>query len=153
MHIRPSRDAEREELLNLWLRSVRATHDFISEADVERMTPIVRDVALVKLELWTLADEDDRAIGMMGMDGNSVEMLFIDPPHFRRGGGRMLLDHAQSMHELLRLDVNEQTPRARHFYQSQGFRVVGRSETDGQGQPFPLLHMGRRRGQAGMSQA
>lgn len=145
MHIRPSRETEREELLNLWLRSVRATHDFITEADIASMTPLVRDVALARLQLWTLADENDKPIGVMGMDDNSVEMLFIDPSHFRRGGGRLLLDHAQSMHEVLRLDVNEQNPQARQFYEAQGFTVVGRSETDNQGRPFPLLHMERRR--------
>ena len=146
MHIRPSREAEKEELLNLWLRAVRATHDFITEADIASMTPTVRDVALVHLQLWTLANESDTPIGVMGMSGNSVEMLFIDPSQFRRGGGKRLLDHAQSMHEVLRLDVNEQNPQARQFYESQGFKVVGRSDTDSQGRPFPLLHLERSRG-------
>ena len=79
----------------------------------------------------------------MGMDGNSIEMLFIHPDHFRRGGGKMLIEHAQSMYLTVRLDVNEQNPQARRFYESQGFVVSGRSETDGQGRPFPLLHMQR----------
>lgn len=145
--VRPSRTEEREALLRIWLRSVRATHAFVSETDIESMTPTVRDVALAKLRLWTLADESDHAIGVMGMDGNSVEMLFIDPHHFRRGGGKLLLDHAQTMHESLRLDVNEQNVGAHRFYETQGFRVVGRSEVDGQGRPYPLLHMERRRGE------
>lgn len=36
------------------------------------------------------------------------------------------------------LDVNEQ---ARGFYEHMGFKVVGRSETDDMGDPFPILHM------------
>ena len=39
------------------------------------------------------------------------------------------------------LDVNEQNPQALGFYFRQGFEVVGRSEQDGMGQPYPLLHM------------
>ncbi|MNN83835.1 putative N-acetyltransferase YjaB [compost metagenome] len=39
------------------------------------------------------------------------------------------------------LDVNEQNAQALGFYLHQGFEVVGRSETDGMGQPYPLLHM------------
>ncbi len=148
MTIRTSRPDEREPLLNLWLRSVRATHDFISETDIASMTPVVRDVALVKLQLWTLGDEYDKPIGVMGMDGNSVEMLFIDPDHIRQGGGRLLLEHAQLMHRTVKLDVNEQNPKALAFYESQGFVVVGRSETDGQGRPFPLLHLERTREQS-----
>jgi putative acetyltransferase len=41
------------------------------------------------------------------------------------------------------LDVNEQNPPAAGFYARQGFVVVGRSETDGEGRPFPLLHLNR----------
>jgi hypothetical protein len=39
------------------------------------------------------------------------------------------------------LDVNEQNPQALGFYFKQGFEVIGRSEVDGMGQPYPLLHM------------
>ena len=39
------------------------------------------------------------------------------------------------------LDVNEQNPQALGFYFKQGFEVIGRSEVDGMGQHYPLLHM------------
>ena len=39
------------------------------------------------------------------------------------------------------VDVNEQNPQALAFYKRQGFRIVGRSAQDGQGMPYPLLHM------------
>ena len=39
------------------------------------------------------------------------------------------------------LDVNEQNLQALGFYLKQGFEVIGRSEVDGMGQPYPLLHM------------
>lgn len=40
-----------------------------------------------------------------------------------------------------KLDVNEQNEQARGFYKHMGFKVVGRSETDDMGDPFPILHM------------
>lgn len=143
MRIRPSREEERDLLLELWMRSVRATHDFVTEDHLQSMVPIVRNAALVKLRVWSLVDSADRPIGFMGMDGNSVEMLFIDPDHLRRGCGTMLLDFAQSMHPVVRLDVNEQNKSARAFYESQGFVITGRSNTDAQGNPFPMLHLAR----------
>jgi putative acetyltransferase len=39
------------------------------------------------------------------------------------------------------VDVNEQNPEAARFYEACGFAVVGRSELDDGGRPFPLLHM------------
>jgi putative acetyltransferase len=37
--------------------------------------------------------------------------------------------------------VNEQNPQAVGFYEHIGFLITGRSTLDGQGKPFPLLHM------------
>ena len=68
-------------------------------------------------------------------------MLFIDPAYRGKGVGTMLLDLA--IHELgvTHVDVNEQNAQARGFYEHKGFEVIGRSETDEQGEPFPILHM------------
>jgi putative acetyltransferase len=41
------------------------------------------------------------------------------------------------------VDVNEQNPAAVGFYEALGFVVVSRSPVDGDGRPFPLLHMRR----------
>lgn len=35
----------------------------------------------------------------------------------------------------------EQNSQALGFYQHIGFSIIGRSELDGQGKPYPLLHM------------
>ena len=40
-----------------------------------------------------------------------------------------------------KVDVNEQNPRAREFYEKIGFNIVNRSELDGQEKPYPILHM------------
>jgi putative acetyltransferase len=43
----------------------------------------------------------------------------------------------------LLVDVNEQNPEARCFYEALGFVVERRSPLDAHGLPFPLLHMRR----------
>jgi putative acetyltransferase len=62
-------------------------------------------------------------------------------PLVRAACGRMLVQHAQRFQGELTLDVNEQNPAARKFYEACGFVVEGRSELDGSGRPYPLLHM------------
>jgi len=52
--------------------------------------------------------------------------------------------------EQLTVSVNEQNQDALRFYQACGFVVGTRSDTDGDGRPFPLLHM-RRGGSPGGS--
>lgn len=139
--IRLSRSGDAGLLLSLWLRSVRATHDFLSEADIEALIPAVRDGALAQLEVWVLTGEDDEPIGFMGLDGAKLEALFVDPSHAGMGVGSRLLAHARMLKGALTVDVNEQNPAALAFYRARGFVVVSRSETDGESRPFPLLHL------------
>lgn len=145
--IRPARPADRPRLLEVWERSVRATHDFLTEQEILSLRPRVAEVlASDAPEWWVLVDEADRPVGFMGYHDDTVEALFIDPDHRGRGGGGALIAHAARMATgPLKVDVNEQNPAARGFYEAQGFEVVGRSPTDGEGRPFPLLHMSRPR--------
>ncbi len=53
----------------------------------------------------------------------------------------MLVNHARQLKGSLVVDVNEQNPDAVKFYKSVGFEIVGRSETDAGGRPYPILHM------------
>lgn len=40
-----------------------------------------------------------------------------------------------------KVDVNEQNPQARGFYEHMGFAAYARSPLDGAGLPFPIVHM------------
>ena len=141
MTIREASPDDREVLLEIWLRSVRATHTFLTEDDIQSLLPMVRDGALVGLELGVLCSDTGQPVGFMGLSGDKVEALFLAPEHRRRGGGRMLLDHARRLKGPLTVDVNEQNPEALRFYEACGFEVTGRSATDSDGSPFPLLHL------------
>jgi putative acetyltransferase len=144
--IRPARADDLDCLVELWERSVRATHRFLPEEDIEFFRPLVRqELGSGSLDLWILADASDRPLGFMGLTATKVEALFLEPEHIGRGGGRRMMAHAQTLHpggELL-VDVNEQNEAAVGFYQALGFVVLGRSPVDGLGRPYPLLHMRR----------
>ena len=145
MHVRRARVEDRERLLEVWERSVRATHRFLDEGDVVALRPLVaQELASDALDWWVLGTAADTPIGFLGFAGDTIEALFIDPDHHGRGGGKLLVAHAQSLAMgALAVDVNEQNEGARRFYQALGFSVVGRSPTDAGGRPFPILHMKR----------
>lgn len=141
MTVREGRPADHPTLLAIWLRAVRGSHTFLTEADIQSLYPLVRDAALPALELWVLCGDDGEPVGFSGLDGAKMEALFVDPAFAGRGGGRLLVEHARRLKGPLTVDVNEQNPTALRFYEAMGFRVVGRSPTDDAGRPFPLLHM------------
>jgi len=140
--IRRAHSAEAELRVDLWLRSVRVTHTFLSEADIQSFLPFVREyLSSLETDLWVLCTYESDVIGFMGMSDNKMESLFIDPQHLRCGGGRRLVEFAKRLHGELTVDVNEQNPAACRFYAACGFIVEGRSPLDGMGKPFPLLHL------------
>lgn len=130
-----------DELTALWRASVEATHHFLTPAEVERIAAYVPDALRQVPLLATARDDEGRALGFGGADGDNLEMLFVAPAARGTGVGTALLAHAVEEWGVRRVDVNEQNPAAHGFYEHRGFRVVGRSERDSQGDPYPMLHL------------
>lgn len=146
--LRPARDDDTDALVAVWRRAVEATHHFLAPSDVDGLERLVRRQALPAVDL-TVAERDGEPVGFVGTshapgdDVAVVEMLFVSPDAHGLGIGAALLEHAAAGHPETRLDVNEQNPAALGFYLARGFTVTGRAPTDGQGRPFPLLHLRR----------
>jgi putative acetyltransferase len=95
MTIREALPDDRDVLLDIWLRSVRATHTILTEDDIQSLLPVVRDAALPALELWVLCTGAGAPAGFLGLSGAKVEALFVAPERMRCGG--MLLWHARRL--------------------------------------------------------
>lgn len=137
----PVAKAEHPELLALWEDSVRATHAFLPEADIVALKPLILNEYFGQVELFALRGEDGGIRAFMGVAAERLEMLFVRPDCLRQGLGGRLARHALEELGVRAVDVNEQNSDALAFYLRLGFRVKGRSETDGQGRPYPLLHL------------
>lgn len=119
----------------------RLRHRGVTEADIELFRPLVRQAFGQIEHLAGLRDDDGLLIGFVGVAERKLEMLFLDPTVRGRGGGTLLLRHALTTFGAQTLDVNEQNPQALGFYLHHGFKVTARSEIDGLGKPYPLLHL------------
>ncbi|NWA01579.1 GNAT family N-acetyltransferase [Pseudomonas gingeri] len=129
------------ELTAVWEASVRATHDFLPDSYIELLKNLVLTRYLDAVMLICTRDARQRITGFAGVAAGKVEMLFIAPQNRGQGLGKRLLWYAIEHLNADELDVNEQNPQAIGFYFRQGFEVIGRSEQDGMGQPYPLLHL------------
>jgi putative acetyltransferase len=136
----PVHEDDYPRVVEVWEASVRATHHFVTEADIQIFRPMVRD-ALPYVPLACARDSDGAVTGYIAVADGNVDMLFIHPDWRGQGVGRRLLTHAIDTLGARTLDVNEQNQAALGFYQHMGFEVIGRSERDGTGKPYPLLHM------------
>jgi putative acetyltransferase len=128
-------------VVEVWEASVRATHEFITEADIEVIRPLVRDSLPSVPHLLCVREHTGQVVGFIGVEDEKIEMLFVHPAWRGQGIGRRLLTYAVTRLGATELDVNEQNPQAIGFYLRMGFEVVGRSAVDSIGKPYPLLHM------------
>ena len=138
--IRRARPLDNERALAIWRASVDATHHFLTPADRARIDLLVQDL-LPRTEMWLAVDADGRPIGFMIAGEGRIEGLFVDPVHHGVGVGRALVAHARTESPVLTTEVNEQNEAALAFYEHIGFVRTGRSETDDQGLPYPLIHL------------
>ena len=76
-----------------------------------------------------------------GPQGGMLEMLFVDEAARGKGIGSALVRHAIGALGVREVNVNEQNPQAVGFYEQMGFESYRRTETDDQGDPFPILYM------------
>ncbi|WP_421809480.1 acetyltransferase [Flagellimonas sp.] len=135
------RKTEYKEVVRVWESSVRATHHFLKEEDIEYFKPLILNTYLDAVELRCMRNDENNILGFLGVAEQNLEMLFIDPEHRGKGVGKSLLDHAMENLNVTKVDVNEQNEQAVGFYEHFGFEVIGRSELDSSGKPYPILHM------------
>lgn len=134
-----------EQLLKVWESSVKATHLFLSDDEISSIKQYVPQ-ALNSVPILAVAeDENGNPVGFMGIADKILEMLFIsnDSRGQGKGIGKQLLQYGIENYSINELAVNEQNPLAKGFYEHMGFKVYKRTESDEQGNPYPLLYMKR----------
>lgn len=134
-------DTDVNRLMAIWEAAVRDTHLFLGENDIVSLRPVVEEGLRGIAHLVGWADEQQQWQGFIGVQGDKIEMLFVDPAARGTGIGRQLVEYAIATLHVRDVDVNEQNPQAVGFYAHMGFAVFDRSAFDDQGNPFPLLHM------------
>lgn len=141
MNIEIVEKADHPKLLAIWEASVRATHDFLAEDDLQELKPLILEQYFDAVDLTCAKNGNSEILGFCGVHDGNIEMLFISPDVRGKGIGALLAAHAIKAQGATKVDVNEQNEQALGFYQHIGFMVTGRSPIDGQGKPYPLLHM------------
>ncbi len=130
-----------DQLIVVWEKSVKATHLFLSENEVEEIKRYIPQALNGIAHLIIAEDKDSRPAAFMGIEEQKLEMLFIAPEERGKGLGRKLIRYGIENYSVNELAVNEQNPLAKGFYEHMGFHVYKRTDHDEQGTPYPLLYM------------
>ena len=130
-----------EQLIVVWEKSVKATHLFLSENEVEEIKTYIPQALNGIAHLMIVENKEGCPVAFMGIEGQKLEMLFIAPEEQGKGLGRKLIQYGIEYYSVNELTVNEQNPLAKGFYEHMGFHVYKRTDHDEQGNPYPLLYM------------
>lgn len=132
-----------KDLVTIWESSVRATHFFLANSDIEQIKQYVPQ-ALKEVPILVVVENNaGHLVGFMGISDEKLEMLFILNENRGQGIGKILLQYGVEKYSIKELTVNEQNPKAKGFYEHMGFEVYKRTAQDEQGNPYPLLYMKR----------
>lgn len=130
-----------ESLLSVWESSVRATHTFLSNEEIEKIKQYVPQALSGISNLIVATNENNNPIAFMGIENQKLEMLFVSSEYRGKGIGKKMLLYGIDNYKVNDLAVNEDNPQAKGFYEYMGFKVYQRNELDDQGNPYPILYM------------
>ena len=137
--IRKIKVTDYPRLIEIWESAVLSTHDFLKEEDFlyykERLPVYFQYVNLFGFE------QEGILIGFMRIAEGNLEMLFIDNKYRGAGIGKKLITYAIDNLQVTKVDVNEQNVQAVGFYEYMGFNIYKRSNLDGEGKEYLILHM------------
>lgn len=132
-------------------QKVRRIHDAARPIELEgscdprAFIPLADDVSDLKefLESQKLvACYQSHVVGFIGIDGDDIGWLYVDPDKTRRGIGRYLvqqaLGHIKGRAGVYVLDGNA---RAINLYLGEGFKIIDRFKSKNNGYPCTVLKM------------
>ena len=140
-NIQAASPTDYQEIVDVWEASVRATHHFLKEEDIQYFKPLILNEFLRAVNLFCIRNEQGHVVGFLGTANDKIEMLFIDPLSRGKGIGKLLLQYAIDQLGTKKVDVNEENHQAVGFYKHMGFQVVSRSDVDSMGKPYPILSL------------
>lgn len=126
-------------ILEIWEKSVRHTHDFLAEEDIQFYKNVIPEyLENVDLVLWK---DEQHIIGFSGTSEEELVMLFLDPIFIGKQYGSEILMELIASESIKRIDVNTQNEHAKRFYLNHGFEIESEDVVDGFGKPYPITHL------------
>ena len=142
-------DNDAEAVAELYLRARRAAMPaipMIVHTDEETRSWIARRV-IPHTELWVAESDEGALVGMLALDNEWVDQLYVEPAVTGQGIGRELIALAKRERPSgLRLWTFESNVRAQRFYERHGFSARDRTAGDNEEGAPDVLYVWERRG-------
>jgi len=122
--IRKFREEDTDAVVSSWRVATELAHPFLNKDFLDSEAIALRDIYLPATETW-VTEIDENVIGFIAMMGNEIAGLFLIPSFHGQGFGRAMVDKAFKEKGSLTVEVFEQNPIGRRFYDAYGFQKFG----------------------------
>ena len=129
------RDYKKEDInsvLDIWLKSSIAAHDFIDKSFWESKIPDMRNIYLPASEIYVYEDEEGTK-GFIALVENTIAAIFVLPHQQGRGIGKALIGKAMEIRNSLDLTVYKENIKSINFYKKLGFKTIKEQIDDNTG--------------------
>lgn len=140
MTIRKANSNDYSRIMEIWESSVKATHDFLKDEDFKLFQKLIPAEFLPQLSVFVIESEG-LIPAYFAVSDDNLEMLFVHANDRGKSYGKQAVDYIVNQLKIYKVDVNEQNQQAIDFYLKMGYKLQGRSEKDGMGKDYPLLHL------------
>lgn len=121
--VRKYKKRDLEEVISAWENTQKIAHPFLSEEFQTQEKKNIKEVYLPNVETLVV-DDDNKVVGFISLIGNEIGGLFVQPSHHGKKIGKMLVDKAHELHNILLVEVFEKNLVGRNFYMKYGFKFV-----------------------------
>ena len=145
MNIRPYRRSDWQIVRDIWNRC--KPDELRGTCDLRAIVPLEEDEGMKQFfrdSTVFVGEVDNQILGFAGFKGNMITWLYVDPPHYRKGYGRILLSFIlEQMDAEVRLNVGQGNKAAIALYEKHGFSTVERFQGKNNGFPAKGMRMMR----------
>ena len=139
MTLRPARSEDAGDISEVFLLSRREALPNFPKVHTDAQVRIwIIEVVLPTTTVW-VAETDGAIVGFFGLDGNTLEHMYVHPDYQRAQIGAALLEQARLLSpKHLQLYTFAQNKGARRFYARHGFRAIAFGSDNEENQPDVL---------------
>ncbi|MEW8993362.1 N-acetyltransferase [Clostridium sp.] len=124
MNIRAFNIEDIEEVVDIWLNSNIAAHNFIHEDYWNSNYELVKTQYIPNSETY-IYEEEGKVKGFLSiMKGEFIGAVFVNVNYQSKGIGKALINYAKERYNKLSLTVYEENIRAVEFYEREGFNII-----------------------------